>query len=139
MLTWARYLLIVSLTAVLLTGPALSAPSLRPSCKMHQSDVAAVSLSPAVEQHACCAAPSGDAQSSCHRSQSPAADNDDADCGACPFGQCGCCQTTQGLTVVGVLPNSIRSAPRVLAVALTTTDSLLISRSDEPLLPPPIA
>lgn len=139
MLTWARYLLIVSLTAILLTGPALSAPSLRPSCSEHHPDVAAATQSPAAEPHACCAARSGDQQSSCHRSNSAAADNDDAGCGSCPFGQCGCCHTTQGLTVVGVLSNSVRSAPRVLAVALTISDLLLISRSDEPLLPPPIA
>jgi hypothetical protein len=139
MLNWARYLLIVSLTAVLLAGPALSAPSLKPSCSDQQSNASGATKCRSAGQHACCTVRSGGTKSCSHRSNSPVANERDAGCGSCPLGQCGCCHTSQGLTVVGVLPDQVRSAPRVLAVPLTTIDSLLLSRSDEPLLPPPIA
>lgn len=139
MLTWARYLLIVSLTAVLVTGPVLAVPSLKPSCAHQTSDDTAVTESCPVDQPACCSACSGGEKSCCQKSHGPAVDDRDAGCGSCPLGQCGCCQVAQGLTVVGVLPNRSQSEPRVLVVRLVTTDSVLTSRSDEPLLPPPIA
>jgi hypothetical protein len=138
MLTWARYLLIVSVTAVLLTGPVLAAPSLPATCNHEQTDAFGVTKACSTGHHGCCAACSDSEKPCCQRSNSPTGDERDAGCGSCPLGECGCCQTSQGLTVV-VLPDQTRSEPRLLAVPLVTADSVLNSRSDEPLLPPPIA
>lgn len=138
MLTWARYLLIVSLTAVLVTGPVVSAPSLPRSCEHQQADADGlrVTKSCTSADHAC----SGGEMSCCRRSHSePVFAGDDAGCGSCPLSGCTCCQTSQGLVQVCVLPNRSACEPRVPAVRLIESDAVLNSRSDEPVVPPPIA
>lgn len=138
MVTWARYLLIVSLTAVLLAGPVISAPSLPRSCQGSESGDAVMACE--VHAHACCSACSGGEKSCCqHGPAAPEGSDADAGCGSCPLGQCECCQAARGLTVVCVLSPAVAATTRGLTAPLVTTDARLFSRSDEPLLPPPIA
>ncbi|MFO1093209.1 MAG: hypothetical protein U0992_07830 [Planctomycetaceae bacterium] len=68
----------------------------------------------------------------------PSDKDDQSGCGSCPLGQCDCCQSLHGLTLV-CLPSGIAVSAPSFSVPLLTADSLLVSRSDEPLLPPPIA
>jgi hypothetical protein len=142
MLTWARYLLIMSLAAVMIAGPALSAPSLPACCQT--TDGAEANLACKTADHACCASRDSGEKPCCRRFQSEPSEvvvsnGDVAACSTCPLDQCGCCQVSPTLTIVCVLPSRAVSDGRVPAEVLPPSDSLLRSRSDEPLLPPPIA
>lgn len=122
-----KALFILSTVAALLVPPAAAGVVLLPSC--HNSDTGhdcACCHSDGTTTSACCQGQSGDRPAE-HQN----------DCGSCPLGHCcGCC-AAGALTMVPS-GTSLIAAPELATLVAVFTDRLT-TRSDEPLLPPPIA
>lgn len=134
MATWVKLLVPVIVVVGLLAGPLLAVVPLSAVCCDSGSECTVC----ATAEQPCCVACAGAESSCCQQDDQQTDVERDSGCGSCPLGQCDCCQSLRGVTLACDVTGLELSAASPLAVPALTADSLLISRSDEPLLPPPI-
>lgn len=139
MATWLRNLVPALLAAAILTGPVWGAVPVSTGCTQVDEAGSCAKCPQAAEP--CCAACTVGEKSCCQPTDSTSSNKDEpSGCGpSCPLGQCDCCQSLHGLTLICLPAGGALSAPRPFSVPVLTAESLLVSRSDEPLLRPPIA
>lgn len=138
MATWPWRLIPVLAAAAVLFVPLLTGPAYLPAAENPHADKTCPMC--AVAERSCCGAPDGDGPACCRRPDAvPAGVDQDSDCDTCPLGGCDCCQALHGVTLACFPLTDQVGARRPLSAPLLTVESLLFSRSDEPLLPPPIA
>jgi len=131
---WVRLGIPVLVTVAVLAGPVLAVvPPPVACCDSGDSCTACAS-----DEQACCLACAGAKESCCQQDQDQPGVERDADCGSCPLGRCDCCQSMRSVTLACGTNGLELSAGNPLAVPALMADCVLISRSDEPLLPPPI-
>ena len=119
-------LLVVCTVAALLVPPAVAGVAVLPDC--HHSDQG--------EHCACCCLGESERPACCHERTGDRSVTHEGDCGTCPLGNCcGCCTAAAPLFVHA---QGIATAAAELAVPLAGSTDVLTTRSDEPLLPPPI-
>lgn len=137
MAPFLRTLLCGAFALALVVGPAfLAAPSLS-QCSTNADHLGATDK--AANAADCCEEHS-DSEMSCCRRPNPAGEHapSPGHCGSSPAGKCPCCDACHGLVIAAMLSdNGDRLAPPPVASVLVASESL-DSRTDRPLLPPPI-
>jgi hypothetical protein len=127
-------LLCNALIVGLLTGPMLLAAQPPTQCSAGADSDAAAACS------AGCCARHSDTGDSCCRKPVAAVEKVAAEghCGSCPQGQCPCCDACHSLVIAVVQSPDGDACRQPPAARVCATEDRLISRGDEPLLPPPI-